>query len=374
MRRLFGLITALAVSFFAMMPVSAWDKYSFVGDSVYSVRPNSDLQSVPSVHAPTDTSASGADFLNLLSLDSGRVYGFISVYHPPEDVGVVSIPGFDEQRAVPVSGMTATKYVYDYGNGTCYTSFDTSTVDFEQNLNGGEFDGLLSCFSGPYSTAGGGFDPVTVMDVDISSFRSFNTFSLSGRCRAYTDLYPVDAPVRVITDFAILVNGAYVRTFYPDSSNYINFSDFIYTSTSPIKSLQFQFHVQSSSYGADLTSAPMRIVLVADSILFSVLSGSEINDAVNDEGQDAINDEDALQSEWGGSMVDNFNNLNVGNFKYPSGLTSAFSLVSGIFQDIWYAFDDYAILWVFPLTLAILLLVVGRLSKFAGRFSKDGGG
>ena len=68
MRRLFGLITALAVSFFAMMPVSAWDKYSFVGDSVYSVRPNSDLQSVPSVHAPTDTSASGADFLNLFMI------------------------------------------------------------------------------------------------------------------------------------------------------------------------------------------------------------------------------------------------------------------------------------------------------------------
>lgn len=76
-------------------------------------------------------------------------------------------------------------------------------------------------------------------------------------------------------------------------------------------------------------------------------------------------------------MTENFNKLDISNFTFPTGLVSGFSLITGIFQDIWNAMGEYKIMYVFPLTLGIVLLLIGRISRFAGRGSSrksDGGG
>ncbi|MFQ8760648.1 MAG: hypothetical protein ACLSAF_15650 [Intestinimonas sp.] len=53
----------------------------------------------------------------------------------------------------------------------------------------------------------------------------------------------------------------------------------------------------------------------------------------------------------------------VSDFTFPTDFENAPALLTGIFQDIWYAFGDYKILFVFPLTLAVCSVLVGRLSR-----------
>lgn len=75
---------------------------------------------------------------------------------------------------------------------------------------------------------------------------------------------------------------------------------------------------------------------------------------------------DSVEAEWTGSMTDNFNSLNIDSFRFDAGLISAFTLVSNLFSRIWAAMGDFAILYTFPLYLGIVLLLIGRISKFAG--------
>ena len=65
-----------------------------------------------------------------------------------------------------------------------------------------------------------------------------------------------------------------------------------------------------------------------------------------------IDEMDGIETDWGQKMNQYVSQFSISDFAFPSDLQSAGALVSGIFQDIWYAFGDYKILFVFPLTLA----------------------
>lgn len=91
--------------------------------------------------------------------------------------------------------------------------------------------------------------------------------------------------------------------------------------------------------------------------------------ALNQANQDAGNsmqDYDSTEQQFTQSMTDNFNKLNLQNFQFPSGLLSGFSLITSIFERIWNGMGEYQILFVFPLVLGIVLLLIGRISKFSG--------
>lgn len=107
------------------------------------------------------------------------------------------------------------------------------------------------------------------------------------------------------------------------------------------------------------------------SIRWSSLSGAPVLDGWNDEAQGNINEHEKYESQWAGTMTDNFNKLDLSNFKFPVPLVSGFALISGIFTDIWNAMGEYRVVYVFPLTLAIVLLLVGRISKFGGSQSSS---
>ena len=106
-------------------------------------------------------------------------------------------------------------------------------------------------------------------------------------------------------------------------------------------------------------------------IRWSSLSGAPVLDGWNDEAQGNINEHEKYESQWAGTMTDNFNKLDLSNFKFPVPLVSGFALISGIFTDIWNAMGEYRVVYVFPLTLAIVLLLVGRISKFGGSQSSS---
>lgn len=78
-----------------------------------------------------------------------------------------------------------------------------------------------------------------------------------------------------------------------------------------------------------------------------------------------IDNSHAAEEYWQTSMQGNYDSLDLENFTF-GGVTSGIELVGRIFQDMFNAFGSYKILFTFPLTLGISLLVVGRLSKFGG--------
>lgn len=109
-----------------------------------------------------------------------------------------------------------------------------------------------------------------------------------------------------------------------------------------------------SFVGNDYVDAPSSSVVSSDS------------SASTSDPQSQIDEYNALESDWGQQMSDNFDLLEVPDFyaSFPVALFSACALLSGIFQDIWAAFGDYQIFFVFPLYLAICLFLVGRVSRF----------
>lgn len=80
---------------------------------------------------------------------------------------------------------------------------------------------------------------------------------------------------------------------------------------------------------------------------------------------DQIDNSSTAEQYWQTSMQGNYDSLDLDNFNF-GGVTSGIELVGRIFQDMFDAFGSYKILFTFPLTLGISLLVVGRLSKFGG--------
>ena len=62
-------------------------------------------------------------------------------------------------------------------------------------------------------------------------------------------------------------------------------------------------------------------------------------------------------------MDENFNSLDLDTASYPSGLVSGFQLLSGIFMDIWNGLGDLHLIFTIPLTLGIVLVLIGRISK-----------
>lgn len=386
MARVMAFIASFCVAVFAVLPgrASAWDSNSFVGDSVefYSYEPVMSLSSAgASVLSDSvfSDSVTGSDFISLFSLASGYEYCFYlaDYYWPPEVIGGVSVGGFSSTLIVPSPGYS-TYFEFGSHNITFGLPYGASCpVNSTEHGHDYLTDVTGLAYAASSGSSGADASDSVKLSLNISSFGSFSSFSLDGSLLLWS-FSPDYSHQFYGGSVSLYVNGAFVHRFYSSSSGVLDFASFIYSGSVPITSISFVVSPDWKSISVsegDSFDLPLCTRLDhMGGVQFSVLSGDTVLDGFNDEGQDAINQEDALQSEWGGSMVDNFNALNVGSFSYPDGLRSAFSLVSGIFQDIWSAFGDYAILWVFPLTLAIILLVVGRISKTAGRGKKAEGG
>lgn len=77
---------------------------------------------------------------------------------------------------------------------------------------------------------------------------------------------------------------------------------------------------------------------------------------------------------WKDKNTENFNLLDIGNFSFDSGLISALHIVGDWFSALWEALGPVTIIFMFPLVLGISLVVIGRVSRSAGKGSKTGKG
>ena len=77
---------------------------------------------------------------------------------------------------------------------------------------------------------------------------------------------------------------------------------------------------------------------------------------------------------WKDKNNENFNALDIGNFSFDNGLITALGAVGKWFSNLWDSLGAVTIIFTFPLVLGLSLVVVGRVSRAAGKGSKSGKG
>lgn len=77
---------------------------------------------------------------------------------------------------------------------------------------------------------------------------------------------------------------------------------------------------------------------------------------------------------WNDKNTENFNALDMGNWTFGDGVVGALPTVGNLFKSLWDSIGDATLIFVFPLMLGIALVIVGRVSRTAGKGAKKGGG
>lgn len=220
--------------------------------------------------------------------------------------------------------------------------------------------------------------PMSSFDLvyDVSSLNS-SCIQLNGILKLQTECYWGRWYLSKGFDLDVYIDGDLQKSYYTQDSS-LDFGGFVYDSPTPVQEIRFLFtnigalEVPISKSSA--TSGTVNVCIYGSSTAsIDGLSDDDVLAGFNDNAQDAINQQDALESQWTGSMTENFNNLSLADFAFPVGAVNAFSLISGIFTDLWNAMGDFRIAYVFPLMLGIVLLLVGRLSRTSVKRSSDRG-
>lgn len=220
------------------------------------------------------------------------------------------------------------------------------------------------------------------VNYDISSYNS-SAFSLNGIDGFNASVWTPDR-TRVVYPLSVdvLVDGQQVLSLSRGSAQTIDFGGYVFSGSKPISTISFRWHmpfcffVSDSLADAGTCHTELRGISSNDSpdaLTISFLDGEDVIIAQNNKAKDDINKHEELESQWMGSMTENFNKLDIGNFTFHSGLIAGFAMVSGLFMDIWRGMGDAAIAYVFPLTLGVVLVLLGRISRFGGKRGTEEG-
>lgn len=224
------------------------------------------------------------------------------------------------------------------------------------------------------------------VNYDVSSYSS-SAFSFDGLdsylLAANGSYWPSWSGYVFPFDVSVFVDGQQVLTLTRGSSNFIDFGGYVYSGSNNVSTISFRWHMpflsfvsDSADYAGDYACALYEFVLstAADALTISFLDGQDVINAQNNKTKEDINKHEEYESQWTGSMTENFNALGFSDFSWSDSLVSGFSLFSGIFMDIWRALGGATILFTFPLLLGIALLLVGRISRSGGRSGSGKGG
>lgn len=104
---------------------------------------------------------------------------------------------------------------------------------------------------------------------------------------------------------------------------------------------------------------------------------AEESAAVSQESQ-KVGDQIMMQTDgesyWKDKNDENFKSLDISNFSFSSLLVTSLSAVGKWFANLWDSLGPVTIIFTFPLTLGIALVVVGRVARSAGKGSKSSKG
>lgn len=77
---------------------------------------------------------------------------------------------------------------------------------------------------------------------------------------------------------------------------------------------------------------------------------------------------------WSDKNTENFESLDMNNWTFGDGVVGALPTVGNLFKSLWDSLGDTVVIFSFPLMLGIALVIIGRISRTAGKGGKKGGG
>lgn len=415
-RRFFSFILAGVIAASTIFPASAWNKDSFIsGGEEYEPRSDvvsSDDLPVPDVYAaprraPQMYRVSAADQAAAEATTTGKLvvpatlpssvdgtFQVMSKYYYNSSAGGVKVES-DYWRDV-VATFSAASPLFSSG----WLHLFAGSLNYTAQIGSSEKVRGLAAFCdknnavyppGYISVGGTGGDVgrdnwIFTVNYDVSSFSSsaFSLDGLSSYCIIVKGPYTSDNYIAVYSSsVSVLVDGQQVLTLSRGSSNSIDFGGYVFSGSSNISTISFRwtmpfwyFVSDSTDYNGSYIFAIREDILAADpkALAISFLDGQDVINAQNNKTKDDINKYEEYESQWTGSMIENFNALGFDSFSWSDSLVSGFSLFSGIFMDIWRALGGATILFTFPLLLGVALLLIGRISRSGGRSGSGKGG
>ena len=416
LRRLSCLALALAFAASSVFSASAWSADSFIsGGSEYE--PSSDVAlsddlPVPDVYAaprraPRMVKVSAADQASAESSTTGKLVVPATLPSSVDGMFEVMTKSYLKSSAGGVKvesdywrDVVATFTPSPFLSGN-YLNILFVSVDYSPNVSDPNdmvrglaafCDKSRAIFPPGYIVAnsGGGNLGVDswsfIVNYDVSSFASsafsldgYDTFLLSSSGPFYNSSWTAVFPFSV----DVLVDGQQVLTLSRGSAQTIDFGGYVFSGSSNVSTISFRWHMPFSFFVSDdvnyagsyMFSLRSNVSAVnSKALTISFLDGQDVINAQNNKTKEDINKHEEYESQWTGSMTENFNALGFSDFSWSDSLVSGFSLFSGIFMDIWRALGGATILFTFPLLLGIALLLVGRISRSGGRSGSGKGG
>lgn len=100
---------------------------------------------------------------------------------------------------------------------------------------------------------------------------------------------------------------------------------------------------------------------------------TELSNASKSAAETIMQQQDSEQY-WTDKNTDTFEKLDLNNFSFSDSILSGLQLVGNMFSSVWSAIGDVSIIYIFPLTLGVALVVIGRIAKSGGKGHKKDGG
>lgn len=422
-RRIFSFILAGVVAASTIFPASAWTKDSFIsGGEEYE--PSSDVAlsddlPVPDVYSASsrarmfkvsavDQAAAEADTTGKLVVPAtlptsvDGTFQVMSKAYLKSSAGGVKVES-DYWRDVVTTITPSPFWGGTPGSGTddaLYLFYDglihySPDVDDPNDMVRGLAvfcDKSSGVFPPGYTIAGSGGGNLGtdswsfVINYDVSSYSS-SAFSLDGVFGFASGFIgpPTDESwaYTYFTSVDVLVDGQQVLSLSRGAATFADFGGYVYSGSSVVSVISFRFtlpfwsFVSSDPALAGLCNACLACSVspgASNALTISFLDGQDVINAQNDKTKSDINKHEEYESQWTGSMTENFNALGFDSFSWSDSLVSGFSLFSGIFMDIWRALGGATILFTFPLLLGVALLLIGRISRSGGRSGSGKGG
>lgn len=418
-RRFFSFFLAGVIIASTIFPASSWNRDSFISggeeyESPADVALSDDLP-VPDVYAsprraPQMFKVSAADQAAAEANTTGKLvvpatlptsvdgtFQVMSKYYYKSSAGGVSVES-DYWRDViatySFSPQIFNNYIYLVRNQSL--SYSPNILDPTEKIRGlavacdkdsGVFPSgyvVAGSSGGDIGNTSAGWYFTTSYDVSAYASSAFSLDGIDSFMLAISGAYWPSWSGRAFPlDVSVLVDGQQVLSLTRGTSTRIDFGGYVYSGSSNISTISFRWHMpflffesDSASYSGNYLFALYDVVqpTVSNPLTISFLDGQDVINAQNNKIKGDINKHEEYESQWTGSMTENFNALGFDSFSWSDSLVSGFSLFSGIFMDIWRALGGATILFSFPLLLGVALLLIGRISRSGGRSGSGKGG
>ena len=259
--------------------------------------------------------------------------------------------------AAVASGVSSPAYISNVSNTTAGTAY---------NINGGSLGSITQTLVGQMS-GGGDHQKVAVCRTTLPH----NTTQFS---------------------FPVLANSPGFRLYQGVNSLGFAFAYVLNTDDAAVLSYLDQIVQLLSNMDSDLDTVVQllrscvdylnTLVNTTDDIaqhvsgIYDLLKNAlaEESAAVSQEAQH-VGDQIMMQTDgerfWKDKNDENFKSLDISNFSFSSLLVTSLSAVGKWFSNLWDSLGPVTIIFTFPLTLGIALVVVGRVARSAGKGSKS---